>query len=229
MGETLFENVVPNPIREKCDLDIKDTWFDLSAIERADVVRVQYFMAVLSKEPVTDGVAGCQMFEFSKTQLRGWFKFKAPFIYASPFTHVFHLRFWDPKVSNWCAPWYSSETHPCANITRESYERSAEAFGYDPLDFEDIHERTPHTLPGIPTHLQFVCDFQALSQSSVCFRANSSFSWLAAALGHGKVYSPMMSEVRGDWVGNAIPTRFISGNEGSFFPGGLVGQSELIE
>src|SRR5208337_4861787 len=97
-GETLFENVKPNLIKEKCDLDIHETWFDLDEIEKADVVRVQYFMTVLSKEPEIDGLAGQHLMHFSKNQLKQYFKFKPEFYYKSSFEKVFHLRFWDPKV-----------------------------------------------------------------------------------------------------------------------------------
>ncbi len=229
-GETLFEDVKPNPIRGGHDLYVEGCWFDQGAIDRAHTVLVHCFMAVMSKAPVKDGLAGSQLFEFSRSQLRRWFKFKPAFEYQSSYDKAFHLRYWDPHVSNACCPWYSSTTFPCANISRTSYDLAAEELGYDPNEFEIVHDREPHTKHGIPKDLMFAIDFQVLSQASVLFRANSSFSYLAAALGHGRVFSPQMAGVSGSWTGDPLPVEFEEGNtSGSFWPGALCGQSELAD
>src|SRR5580698_142798 len=66
VGEELFEDVKPRPIQPaKVDLAIKDCWFDLEAMERTDVVSTDYFMTVLSKTPVKDGLAGHHVMDFT--------------------------------------------------------------------------------------------------------------------------------------------------------------------
>ncbi len=226
-GEVLFQDVQPNPIRGGHDLYVEGCWFDQGSIDRAHTVLVHCFMAVMSKTPVKDGLAGSQLFEFSRSQLRRWFRFRPEFLYQSPYDKAFHLRYWDPHVSNACCPWYSSTTFPCANISRESYTRAAEEFGYDPDEFEIVHDREPHTKLGVPKELMFAIDFQILQRSIAAFRANSSFSYLATAMGYGKVYSPLMSGVHGSWQGDACWAEFTAGQSGSFWPGALCGQSEL--
>lgn len=227
-GEELFEDVKSNPIRPShVDLSISECWFDLAAMEKADVVSVDYFMTLLSKEPVRDGIAGHHVMNFTKTQLRKWFKFKPKYAYESSFQKVFHLRYWDPRVSNMQAIWHSPTVYPCANISLQSYIDAARSFGYDTDGFEIVHDREPHFKAGIPKDLQFCVDFQIMTQASVLFRANSSFSYLAAALGHGEVFSPMMEGVQGAWDKAPQFCSFERGNYGSFWPGALCGQSEL--
>ncbi len=226
-GEILFEDVKPNPIRGGHDLYVEGCWFDQGAIDRSHTVLVHCFMAVMSKTPVKDGLAGCQLFEFSRSQLRRWFKFRPEFAYSSPYDKAFHLRYWDPHISNACCPWYSSNTFPCANISRSSYDSAAAEFGYDPAEFDVVHDREPHTKTGVSKDLQFAIDFQILSQAGVTFRANSSFSYLAAAIGQGEVFSPMMKGVQGAWDKTPQFCSFERGNYGSFWPGSLMGQSDL--
>jgi hypothetical protein len=193
------------------------------------VVSVDYFMTVLSKTPVKDGIAGHHVMNFTKTQLRQWFKFKPKYAFQSPFNKVFHRRYWNPNVSNMQAIWFSHEVFPCANISLESYTSAAQDFGYDPAEFETVHETHPHTKAGIPKQLQFAIDFQICQQAGVLLRANSSFSYLAGALGYGEVFSPMMEGVHGAWDKTPQLCRFERGNHGSFWPGSLCGQSELAD
>jgi hypothetical protein len=127
-----------------------------------------------------------------------------PFAYESPHNKVFHLRYWDPRVSNASAPWHSNAVYPCANIAFSSYTKAAEQFGYDLDGFEIVHQTDPHSIPIIPDDLMYVVDFQIYAQSRVLFRANSSFSFLAGAMGYGKIYSPLMAGVAGSWQGNSL-------------------------
>lgn len=70
---------------------------------------------------------------------------------------------------------------------------------------EDV--RTDQAFPG---ELSFVPDFITLMRAPVLFRANSSFSYWAAVLGHGRVFSPVITGLAGGVEHDNVP--FIEGN-----------------
>lgn len=105
-------------------------------------------------------------------------------------------------------------------LSKQCYGEFATRFGYSPdhCFFEtDLHPTT---------HPQFRGDFSAggfgvtpvgipsfylLMTAKVLFRANSTFAWWAATLGHGTVYSPVIKGIRGG-VPDAHCDIFVEGN-----------------
>lgn len=78
---------------------------------------------------------------------------------------------------------------------------------YEPESkLEFVSENWPRIVPGLPG---FAADFYRLSQAPVLFRANSSFSWWAATLGNGRVYSPVVAHLPG---ANQHDCEFVPGN-----------------
>lgn len=75
-------------------------------------------------------------------------------------------------------------------------------------------EENPHRTKDYGYHDKFgdvswIPDFYLLSTADVLFRGNSSFSWWAATLSHGKVYSPVIEGLIG---GREWDCRFVEGN-----------------
>jgi hypothetical protein len=172
---------------------------------RHDVIRLERFMV-----PIVDNV---QLMLFAKKQIREWFTFRSEFAFKSPYEKVGHLRrflLWDQMT----------------NVSEKSYSDAMCKFGYNPDDFEVVHAIMPHKTPDIPEWLEYIVDFQILIQAKVMFRANSSFSYIAAELGCGEVYSPNIKCVptgsKTQWC------NFEKGNHGSFWPRGSITQTELL-
>lgn len=91
-------------------------------------------------------------------------------------------------------------------ITRQSYLDAAVRYGYSPrnTDFEtdNTHVSHPYFIgdidaSGLCTTWVGLPSFWRLMNAPVLFRANSSFSWWAATLGNGKVYSPIIRGMEG--------------------------------
>jgi hypothetical protein len=94
-------------------------------------------------------------------------------------------------------------SHIFCTITEQSYINACEKFKLDKnkLIFvrEDKHQ--------INTELQFLPDFFTLLNADVILRANSTFSWWAAVLGNGKVFSPLVENLTGEHT-----VEFVAGN-----------------
>jgi hypothetical protein len=93
-----------------------------------------------------------------------------------------------------------------ANVPQRSYLRACEKHGLtlDAWAREDI----PRHVRDIDDSYSFLPDFLVLLRASVLLRANSTFSWWAAALGDADVYAPVVTDhvgeydadfVRGNW------------------------------
>lgn len=92
-------------------------------------------------------------------------------------------------------------------LDRKCYVDAAVKFGYDPLGAEwELYPDRPTRLVqlfgeaggcGLGTNVGSLPAFYKLMTAKVHFRANSSFSWWAATLGHGKVYAPVINGMRG--------------------------------
>lgn len=72
-----------------------------------------------------------------------------------------------------------------------------------------ISEEAPAKIGGLPDHLSFLPDFYRLMRAPVILRANSSFSWWAATLGEGRVFSPIIDGKEG---GKEQFCEFVEGN-----------------
>lgn len=85
-----------------------------------------------------------------------------------------------------------------AVIDKVCYQKALSKFGYREKDVIWFTEEVKQ--PGynkLPWHLQFVHDFVLIMQADVVFRANSTYSYWAAALGNSKVYSPLVEDRSG--------------------------------
>lgn len=85
-----------------------------------------------------------------------------------------------------------------AVVHRCAYERAILAAGYDLADVIWVSDEEPFGTGIYVPNLAFLYDFLTIQNADVVFRANSTFSFWAAALGKGKVYSPRVSEQVGD-------------------------------
>ncbi len=97
--------------------------------------------------------------------------------------------------------------HPLyANVPERSYVRAAAEHGFS-IDMW-AKQDSPRRVPGLHDNLQFLPDFLVLMRAFILLRANSTFSWWAAALGDADVYAPLVTDhvgeydadfVRGNW------------------------------
>lgn len=98
--------------------------------------------------------------------------------------------------------------HIFCTIGIEAYYKAMEDAGYDPKKAVHVREDRPcnYPMPG----LEFMADFMTLYNADVLFRANSTFSWWAATLGHcgEDIYSPVVEGMNG--AKNEVP--FVKGN-----------------
>ncbi len=93
-------------------------------------------------------------------------------------------------------------------VSRPSYRAAIEQFALDRKRVVWVTEETSSTADDLVAGgLDFLEDFLTLMRADVVLRANSTFSWWAATLGTGMVYSPVV----GSHVGVAdVP--FVEGN-----------------
>jgi hypothetical protein len=94
-----------------------------------------------------------------------------------------------------------------AVIARQAYSRAIKAAGYKLDDVVWVSDEMPRGA-GIFHSLPFLHDFITLMNADVIFRANSTFSFWAAALGTGKKFSPNV----GEQVGDLDDVEFVEGN-----------------
>jgi hypothetical protein len=92
-------------------------------------------------------------------------------------------------------------------IAEEAYVQAMKTAGYDPSKRVEVREDKPNNY--YMPDLEFATDFFTLFNADVLFRANSTFSWWAATLGHAsKVYSPVVEGMSGPQT----DVKFIAGN-----------------
>ena len=136
---------------------------------------------------------------YTRAQARKWFTFRpeiAELLKAVPhFEVAAHLRWADfVGLENF------------VTISSKSYYDACEKFGIDRKKMRFICEEDPIIVPGLPVTgnehsrggdpgldkgLSFLADFYALMQADILFRANSTFSLMAALIGHNKrVFCP---------------------------------------
>lgn len=88
--------------------------------------------------------------------------------------------------------------------TVASYWEAMETRGYDPDKAVWVSD--------IPPMNDELWDFLRLKNADVLFRANSTFSWWAATLGSGEVYSPVVNDLVG-----VQDVKFVKGNHPKMF------------
>lgn len=110
---------------------------------------------------------------------------------------VAHLRRGDYEGYGYCL------------VSKQSYRQAAEKFGFNPDDIVYVSEEEPLTHPDFTGELAFLPDFYRMMKAKVLFRANSSFSWWASALGEAMTFSP---DIRGKPGGVESDCEFQWGN-----------------
>lgn len=96
--------------------------------------------------------------------------------------------------------------HPLyANVPRSAYRRASEKFGF--LIDHWAEQDHPRKVSGLGDRYHFLPDFLVLLRASVLFRANSTFSWWAGALGDAVVYAPVVDDHVGEY-----DAEFVCGN-----------------
>lgn len=106
-------------------------------------------------------------------------------------------------------------------LSRQSYIDACSKAHYDTLDAEwEVYPENPTRLPqffgeaggcGLGTNWGSIPAFYKMMTAKVHFRANSSFSFWAATLGHARVFAPVIKGMRGGQP-NQYCDQWIEGN-----------------
>lgn len=96
-------------------------------------------------------------------------------------------------------------------VSEKSYATEIARHGFG--EFTMVSDEVRSDNCGFPNNLSFVPDFLAMVHADVLFRGNSTFSWWAATLGHGEVYSPIIDGLEG---GKEHDVPFVKGNHPRF-------------
>lgn len=146
---------------------------------------------------------------YTRQQVRKWFKFKPEVLHK--------LELWLVWPDDICAhrrvgdyPGYGYVVPSIA-----SYEFAIHEFHlcFSPDKIVWVTEEKPGQCDHFQGSLSFLPDFYRLMQANTLLRANSTFSWWAATLGHGRVFSPVIEGLEG---GKEQDVRFVEGNHPRF-------------
>jgi hypothetical protein len=135
-------------------------------------------------------------------ELRSWFTFRPEWtaLFKRPRPHYIaaNLRRGD----------YLSLKHIFAIVSEQSYLNACAKFGLDPEALIWVAEelRPPHPMLD-RQGLGYLADFFTVISADVVLRANSTFSWWAALLGRGRVFSPLVEDRTGEQT-----VEFVEGN-----------------
>jgi len=133
----------------------------------------------------------------SMQKLRQWFKLQPRWDHLKNQVEIAaHLRYGD----------YIDLAGIYCLITKESYIKACQKYRFDEKLITWVSEDTPNRIK-IDGKLGFLPDFITLMTAKILFRANSSFSWWAATLNFGNIFSPIV-EARTGW--NNV--EFVPGN-----------------
>ena len=147
---------------------------------------------------------------YSLTQIREWFKFR-PSV-AEPL-----IDLWKPR-DEWALAHvrrgdYVGRNSPYPLVSRASYERACVDYGIPVESLHWVEEEKPATHVSCGGELGLLPDFWRMTQAKTLLRANSSFSFWAAAIAqanHGaRVLSPLVDDLAG---GVEYDVSFIEGN-----------------
>jgi hypothetical protein len=92
-------------------------------------------------------------------------------------------------------------------LEKKIYLEACNKFGLDNSKIVWVTEECPKNNIETEGELSFLPDFMTLVNAPVILRGNSSFSWWAATLGNGKIYSPIIDNG---------PFHFVNGNHPRF-------------
>ena len=93
-------------------------------------------------------------------------------------------------------------------VSEASIMAAVEKFGLKG-EIQMVTEEKPHISETVSPELSWFPDFLILLRARTLLRGNSSFSWLAALLGYGRVFSPVIDGLEG---GKEHDVRFVQGN-----------------
>lgn len=116
---------------------------------------------------------------------------------------------------------HASFNHSYCEVSEQSYEDAIEDFKI-PRPVLKVFEGWRKEPTNVPPELSWLPDFLLLRDAAYLLRANSTFSYFAGVLGHGKVYSPLVETRVGLW-----DVRFCEGNHANT-AGRFANQSDLI-
>jgi hypothetical protein len=98
-------------------------------------------------------------------------------------------------------------------VSLESIMAAKKKWGYEDKDLDLITEEYPRISPTVPADIAWLPDFLTMLRAKVLFRGNSSFSWVAATLGYGTIFSPVIDGLEG---GKEHLVEFVEGNHKRF-------------
>lgn len=124
---------------------------------------------------------------YTRSQVKEWLKFKKPIV-------PIHAILCHRRVGDYAAAGY-------VVVSEKSYYDAMRKFYLYNFPHEFVTEENSTQGP--------LEDFKRLASCSVLFRGNSSFSWWAATLGNGLVYSPVIEGLKG---GKEQDCEFVEGN-----------------
>lgn len=111
-------------------------------------------------------------------------------------------------------------------VSRRSYMEMLSKLQYQDQEPHFCSDEGGHPNDAFPKELQFLPDFWLMLYARVLLRGNSSFSWWAATLGHGIVYSPVIDGLKG---GQEHDCPFTQGNHPKFICNGEMTDLTLME
>ena len=183
IGQRVF-NISNQPL----DYDLPHAGFDEIPNGRVNITLNGYFQSQTAIDLM------------SRSQLRSWFRLRDE--WQRRFTNrpsiAAHIRRGD----------YVDLSNIYCLVSENSYITACQKLGLDQNDITWVKEgnrQQPQDL--IDLGISFLDDFMSLMNADVIMRANSSFSWWAATLGRGRIFSPLVE----DRVGMQ-DVEFIEGN-----------------
>jgi hypothetical protein len=141
---------------------------------------------------------------YTRADCRRWFEFSdeakaicEPLMGGVDNYAIAHLRRGD----------YAGAGFPVISV--KAYFDAAERFGIDPNRLVLIGNERPWGGTSDPA-TTMLPDFYRMTKAENLFRANSTFSWFAAVLGHGNVFSPVITGLPGGIEHENV--QFVRGN-----------------
>jgi hypothetical protein len=195
IGEEVFDIPINRPtkegIRPMTEAEVR-WWME---VDRMDVIEFR-------------GYAQCQTaMIYTRRQAREWLKIKSKWLPSLDACIrqrdvIAHRRVGD----------YAALGYPV--VSEWSYEHACWWNGLDVSRMKILTEETASKEIVFPEHLSFMRDFYKMMKAAVLLRGNSSFSWMAALLGEGAVFSPVIpADAAG---GKEHNVNFVPGNHPRF-------------
>jgi len=138
---------------------------------------------------------------YSRADCRRWFTLKPEVKVKLSSFNLYHLPHAHFRRGD-----YVGSSYPL--IGRKAVEAAMMQYGiYDPcISVSDANPEDNSVFPEFP----FLHDFYHLMNAPVLFRSNSSFSFWAGVLSHGRVFSPVITGLAGGIEHDNVP--FVEGN-----------------